>query len=498
MDGNNKPLLLRPSQIFGESWGGYLLRLASANHLSGINQLARLIGLDRKKLLCAQPTSILQKFGVRSTFESLIQDKLTTEDQQETAIRKLGRTYKNRFCPSCLAADVVPYMRVQWERDSLLHCQEHLCMLHTVCEGCKAKVTYQRKDLLRCDCGFELSKTKPVVIPNWISNFYAKLEIEVDHQPITFAIQSESDKTIRVIMKKFVHMVRITDASVFDEDQCLEKVFQNWPSGFQKVANDYVKTTKFQYNQIALNLFGPEGGGEFRELLREMGKTKQAAFMSRKSKDILWLKEKKDDYVSKNNFKKCTGLSENEVLDLIQRNKFDGLIKNEVTYKCVRYAIPKRHIETYARFTSQMSTPKDASLEIGLSEFVIKGLARLNIFAKFTLDGRPTEFRVDPVELSSFARAVTGGGIQNFQDGEELIDASVALAFLLIRAKRHVVTFLKKVLDGDIKKFAHEKSPIYVHDIYFELKEVEGFGLSHRGRPRRKITPEYLYKLENL
>lgn len=512
MSGSKSTLLVRPSQLFGESWGGYLLRLASANHLSGLNQLARSIKLNRSNLLCAQPTRVLEAFGIKSKFESGLQEDRINHGHVKH-MHKAGRIFANRYCPSCIATDEVPYMRVEWERPTLLHCQQHLCMLESICSNCKQPLTYKRKNLLKCDCGFALAKKNSVPLPGWLANYYKSLEIEIDYQPVTFSPIREEDSRSYASVTRLINLVRkvetvcdpklmskgsLTEMQRKTDLQCLERVFINWPTGFKEMAASYLENRKISYMMLGANLFGSKGFDAFRAPLEDMKKTKQEAFKIHRSVEVQWLTEKKNEYVSKNQFKKRTGLSESEVMKLIKLGKLDGVIKNEATYECLRYAIPKRHISTYAKYKSQMSSPKDASLEIGLSEVVVQHLARRNVFARLSLENNGTNFRLDPVELSGFASKITGGKVKHFKEGKELINASVALVLLIRRGGKDVIPFLRDVLSEKIKKFAHEKAPIYVHDIYFELRTIEAYGLRARGRPRKKITPEYLHQLESL
>lgn len=50
-------------------------------------------------------------------------------------VRKRGQY---RFCPACLQADMVPFMRQEWRFNCWRYCPKHLCLLEDCCPHCSA------------------------------------------------------------------------------------------------------------------------------------------------------------------------------------------------------------------------------------------------------------------------------------------------------------------------------------------------------------------------
>jgi hypothetical protein len=83
-----------------------------------------------------------------------------------------------QFCPTCLAADTIPYFRKRWRIALNTVCTRHSTMLHDRCPVCGVGVAFHRLDMTRADaievtplsychsCGFDLRNAvteKPIV-----------------------------------------------------------------------------------------------------------------------------------------------------------------------------------------------------------------------------------------------------------------------------------------------------------------------------------------------
>jgi len=501
MTGNRTTLLVRPAPLVGESWGGYLLRLANANHVAGSRLLGRVINLSHIQLLRAYPPTVLGQFGIRSEIEIELESK---------KIGRQAQPFIHRYCPSCLEEDEIPFMRDHWEKRTVLYCEKHLCMLVTNCSKCKEKVTYKRNALLSCNCGFNFKEEKTSGLPYWLSRYYQAFEVERKDQDITFSQNRDEENRVFDVVSKTMNLVRSArnfrlrrvgqmaatkDKGRLTDLECLEQIFKNWPNGFKAIASNYLENKPMRFRKLCNVTFGLKGYEILRNQLVVLDQIKKNSIKMKRKSDVFWLTENKDDYVSKNYFKLKTGLNNNEILDLIQSEKLIGTIKNESTFKCLRYAIPKKYIEIYKNYTVQTSTAETAALEIGMSGYVIRSLVSRRVFSKLKITENSVAYRLDPVELASFAKKMTSGPIRKYEEGKNLITASVALAIYAHRNGTYAVPLLKSVFSGKIEKFSHTDSPIYIDEIYFELDAVTSIPTG-MGRPPKAITPEHLYELE--
>lgn len=159
-------LLARPRWVEGESWAGYLLRLANANEIAGIPALARLLGSSSNQLQVAQPREALASLGVDASraprlkySAARIQSSRAGPDnsprQREPLVIK-GRRAGSAICPPCLASDSTPHIRAIWERPLEIGCRVHGNHLVTHCASCGHKLMTTRPFLLECPCGARL------------------------------------------------------------------------------------------------------------------------------------------------------------------------------------------------------------------------------------------------------------------------------------------------------------------------------------------------------
>lgn len=173
-------LLLRPRWREGESWDGYLLRVANANEMPGIWSLARLLGIQVGELLVHRPAQILEALGFR--LDSVPQMRTCEERRQASrgghgstgrsrrSVLPHGRQWEAAYCPLCLASDEVPHFRAIWSRPLELGCRIHRIALLHRCSACGKSQRADRAELLFCQCGAKLAEQPLFAIdPAWMS-----------------------------------------------------------------------------------------------------------------------------------------------------------------------------------------------------------------------------------------------------------------------------------------------------------------------------------------
>ena len=132
-DSDKGDLLLRPHPKQGESWPGYLVRIANANCLPSLSTLAHLADIcGIGDLLRADPREILSRFGIGITTESA----WAPHTKHRNLINRSGgkgllqQRWTSPVCPNCLIEDgVQPYIRSHWDWAMQVHCPTHNVLL---------------------------------------------------------------------------------------------------------------------------------------------------------------------------------------------------------------------------------------------------------------------------------------------------------------------------------------------------------------------------------
>lgn len=164
-----KQLLFRPlPSATGESWPGYVLRIAQRNALVGAEDVARRFGWPLEWTLDGPNPQCLVDLQLAEEGHALIASGR-------------GKTASTRYCPICLHPDSPDWMRVwnaQWDSPITFHCEHHGCLLTDRCLTCSARVSHRRQHFDRCDCGAPFHRAKVVAAPEWVRQLGVNLGVE--------------------------------------------------------------------------------------------------------------------------------------------------------------------------------------------------------------------------------------------------------------------------------------------------------------------------------
>lgn len=150
-------LLFHPHPKATEGPRGYLLRLATENQLLLYDISQQSIQYDTEILvrhgLMPDPRLEPELFGRIRAISSL----WTTE-------KKLWNHKFARFCPLCLAEE--PYWRADWEIYYQDACPDHGIWLVDRCSSCNQHVPWNRRSVIRCECGADLRGESGATCPD--------------------------------------------------------------------------------------------------------------------------------------------------------------------------------------------------------------------------------------------------------------------------------------------------------------------------------------------
>lgn len=190
-DSDRGRLLLRPQPKQGESWPGYLVRVANANCLPSLLSLANIADLHSVgELLRSDPRETLRLLGIGTTTESAWAPYI----RPKSLINRSGRKglqpqrWTSPVCPYCLAADGdEPHIRSHWDWAMQTHCPVHKVLLVECCSSCNQLIDLRRPRVDFCVCGADL-KQGPTQCSETATSAISRLlpEIDVDKSGLTF------------------------------------------------------------------------------------------------------------------------------------------------------------------------------------------------------------------------------------------------------------------------------------------------------------------------
>jgi hypothetical protein len=240
----DRSLLVRPKWIVGESWTGYLLRVAERNSLAGIEGLARCLGMTTLKIMFAQPAIVLRMMGVRSQGVPTIYYPRARRARR-IFMRMSGRASPSAMCLECLRQDRTPHIRAIWEMPLELGCRLHGVELNTKCADCGRPIHVRRLQLLTCPCGASyLDQQDRPIDPVWMQMLHALDIRRPEQSKQTFAIRAPRELLAVSLVEKLLNFdVQLAAAAPRRKSysgarlaaEAFERVkawFQDWPASF--------------------------------------------------------------------------------------------------------------------------------------------------------------------------------------------------------------------------------------------------------------------------
>lgn len=160
----------------GESGQGYVLRMASANFLTGLGEIRRRLGKNTTTTLTSSDALFIARwFGadVKKLQQALEETDLMDLDEFVDGVNQsvyAGRliprqNYLNRMaprvCPDCLQEQGI--CRIEWDFSFVTACSRHERLLIDCCPGCLSSISWQRPAVNICGCGTYLTEESQCV-----------------------------------------------------------------------------------------------------------------------------------------------------------------------------------------------------------------------------------------------------------------------------------------------------------------------------------------------
>ena len=267
--------IYRPRPLSYEGLNGFLLKLSMGNRVNTVRKL-----MEGKK-----PS--IETLTLRLGLQQQIPESQRMFSQQDCAgNRPVWNQRTSRYCPSCLREHA--YWRQEWELSLVTLCHRHGCQLVEVCGACNCLLTWDRMDLMSCNCGYDFRRATEVqvdgkeskLIQSFVNKLHGKdsevtylrpLDLKQLHNLIiTLGVYANPEQRAVLRTQKIGSLKEAHSLVSVAAD-----VLLNWPKGFYQMldriqlsfgADDTAQLGK-RFGRFYSYLYGKHKGREFGFLL---------------------------------------------------------------------------------------------------------------------------------------------------------------------------------------------------------------------------------------
>lgn len=399
-------LLVRPKIEPGESWPGYLQRIALTNRLSGIGSLALLYGLTPQQLLARTPTEILNAFS------------RSVPLKVPGVNRSLSRTrawwsIECRVCAACLASGT--YALREWDDPARIICLVHEIQLTSTCFQCNKSLVHMRPKLQYCQCGADLrtSTRRPASLalrrmqtvllntqtsnqetahllpkpPSQGSQLIKRFKILAD------ILLEKLDKQAR--RRKYCSIGWISNAQI----DILTSVFEEWPGGLElALARCRSPAHTYEWNKLLERLrvgFDCEWRRAIDQVAKNVSRHKRMALSARNraSPQLLGLKQ----------LIKLSGRGYDGVLRWINNGALTGVqVTRDPVTGNKRFDFSQSNASEIVELYRSSTDVREAANLLGMgneTQNLVRGLVDVGWLSSIQLAKSPYVFRIPVVDI---------------------------------------------------------------------------------------------------
>lgn len=456
-------LAYRPEPFEGESWPGYLLRLANDNGLRGLRSIAILLQVTEERLLRAD----IYEVGNRLRLPLLADSGAD------------GRAYRGylkmrtRVCPECLSADEVPFIRSAWDSPLKLHCEHHRKLLVDTCPACLRRLSYTRSLLEVCRCGVRICSWTTTSTEAWMRDLYESTRTQefVDRPRQTFSPISEEDLKGADL---FIQLVRLHKGQqnlaiglraprfkfVARADlEVLKEIFGHVPDSMR------MNIAKWQASGVTLNKVPVQVGSMFHSIwltIRSDLKRAKVALQDR-------INQPPAGFVSKRRLMNETGLHPTAIDYLIEVGLLKGAVKvGGSSAFTARYQIPEDEFQGLLALHKGSMAIKEAADFALVRASTIRILGYSGTVQTYRFGKCKYVFRIKSTELAAVVHRVRSKAHMHRGSFEDLVSLEDALTDLYQSATSLPKELIQGICADRLKVVIVSKSAIHLGECYIE------------------------------
>lgn len=459
-------LLIKPNPEPGESWPGYLLRVATLNHLDrGLAHLARLIGVNPLALIANEPDVVLCKLGIASSGASTGEEIALTGASR--ALRASRRATAARICPDCIREMTNKHVLAAWDQALQIQCRRHRTFLIDTCPSCSQPISHRRMKLLGCDCGADLLGASSKKLHVEFDTMYEVLGL----QPIyfsgvqTFAASTQAEATAAALCRRLlllngaVELGMQTVATsqrpeVFLSVQELMKVrevLDQWPENFFRLLDTY--RSMFGQSPVPRLI-----GGELRNKdLPVQVRTSLNHWVSNASRSLRpgkripsLVQKGEQETVGIKYLIRATGCSYDTAMYWIESGKLGPYKAVRQPSGLLRFDLDKQRVQKAIQISRASSSVCEMATNLGTTGEVLRLFVRAKALFAVPFGRAPYNFRLHPPEVYALAQRILGCARFRSDLSEEQLVFSSAIKRFRKRPPNETRLFLDALFNGVI------------------------------------------------
>lgn len=491
--------LSRPRWFEGESWPGYLLRFANANHFDGIHRLAEILAMTPKLLLASSPHHICQLLGVSYAAPELESPVGKVRLKRHVRLAGARRSLYGRVCPLCLSAFSIPHLSAKWDLSANMRCEIHHVFLIDECPACSKHLSFKRRLLTRCDCGFDLGTAECRPESQALLNLEATLDVDVARSlgSGTFAADSEKFQAVHRLLRRLLKVSRPDFASIdlrksghfparlfsqkeFDQ---IAGWFEHWPHGFRSNWNavDVALQDVGSYNRI--KTFLARSG--FPSIDAEIRFNR----IDRRRKDspdhqmsLNWSDQHFGNrYVDLRTCAQMTNTYERAVKIWIKRGWLGDVRLSKMPNGTTKYEIELDMVKAAMSFFSRTSDPKTMAAELGISHQALRALLDSGVLGFFEISGSFEGRRINANRAYALADSILKKAILSGCGSLERLSLSEAIGRIARRKWCTPALLVRSISTDEFAVYLDRADPRTLEHVYCKASDLQGWIKRYQG-----------------
>lgn len=499
---NELQLLIRPFPKPFESWRGYILRLSAENYTNCPRQILRLSRISEGEMRTSMPSLNHVASITGKSHDDLF--GIYPMESSRGKIRYLGHEISKSYlrinspavCTECIKE--TGHINATWDFQFMNTCHIHRKELITHCPECCSKLSWYRRGLLVCKCGYDFSEDVGVDASSEEVAFAECLSKSIERKvvgsestsqiPIAFFIMSPNTllslfntlgtRSI-LIQGKNVTISNVGDKRVFIEGV---KILNSWEHEFRRLMLSSIQGGDENHRSIRKGfknfhnaLFSykfPKHEIQFLEdaykrISLELIKMPR---LDRRIKSRLSIKDDEINYVGVYKAAEMLGVMPSTMRRWAKSGKVRAeVISNSVTDDC--YLIDTSSLAKKKKSDLGELDQRKAGAYLGLPVNIIKSLRSSGHIKSEYRTIYPNGWAV--ADLDDFISRVYNRSINNsLSDCEDPMDLVYVFQKIKLKSADMKADILREILDGRLRLFARSKK---TSDMYLSKKELYTF-----------------------
>jgi hypothetical protein len=457
-------LINSPKPEKGESWPGYLLRLSEANQIQGINGIARVLNTTIEKLIISDPKQTMDQLGI--SIPQVAQPVVAYKERKQIYLASRGSAIRSKVCSKCIRESSQVRISANWDRIFQTYCLSHRIFLLENCPCCSEPISYKRKKVDTCDCGYQFRNAPAQAIDLDLDGFSLACSLKAKYliDARTFEMSDDVDMNCLVFCKKILallhsntdslrHTKLIGDGCIsLNELREVNLYFQNWPDNFTKFAENFVYsknlTTHFLLRKN--NKDDADSLPNIRLALKKYN-TEKRKFHRPKSLTKTLKKDKYEQYSGIKDLILSAGISYDVAKFWIKKGWLGDVGIEQKEDGRLYYKICKQRIQKAIYICKSTSSTQNMSQSIGMHDQALRYLVKVKVLTSIQYGHANWNYRVHPSEVFNLAQKIVDVAILRNEFETRRLKLDEAMVRLGRCVPQLLKPFVEDVCSGSLK-----------------------------------------------